>query len=236
MDSIQIYNCDDNVVAISSKKNYFIKTAESFYNPSESLFWDVVDRQRMQHVATIKDNPLLAVGMVLTIGVVLIYYFLHVSYVIADRNFLISTLILILNIFIHESGHIGVLKLLYPKAKVRIGFKVIFIYPAFYVDTSYSYFLPKYKRIAVYLAGNAMNAIFVLISMLLFPKYNAYLYLVVSNMLINFIPIVKSDGYYAFVSLFNRYTKEKSKKATFLEDTVRGLIMFLLLSALSYIT
>ena len=33
----------------------------------------------------------------------------------------------------------------------KVGFKFVFIYPAFYVDTSYSYLLPKYKRISVYL-------------------------------------------------------------------------------------
>lgn len=112
----------------------------------------------------------------------------------------------------------------------------MFIYPAFYVDTSYSYFLPKYKRIAVYLAGNTANAIFVLLSMLLFPQFNQYLYLVVSNVLINFLPIVKSDGYYAFISLLGRYNIAKSKKATFVENFIRGLLMFLLLEALSYFT
>ena len=44
----------------------------------------------------------------------------------------------------------------------KVGFKFVFIYPAFYVDTSYSYLLPKYKRIAVYLAGNFTNCLFVL--------------------------------------------------------------------------
>lgn len=83
----------------------------------------------------------------------------------------------------------------------------MFIYPAFYVDTSYSYLLPKYKRIAVYLAGNFTNCLFVLGVMYLYPKLLPYCYLVISNLLINFIPIVKSDGYYAYITFRGKTNK-----------------------------
>ncbi|CEO88649.1 hypothetical protein SSCH_2290001 [Syntrophaceticus schinkii] len=83
-----------------------------------------------------------------------------------------------------------------------MGFKLVFIYPAFYVDTSYSYFLPQYKRAAVYMAGNTMNCIFVLGIIIFLPNMLLYCYLIVSNILINFLPIVKSDGYYAFITFF----------------------------------
>ncbi|MCI6759387.1 MAG: hypothetical protein MR590_01375 [Clostridiales bacterium] len=236
MDSIQIYNHENSTVAISSKKHYIIKTENSFYYPTEEVFFQAIDKNKLELVEVISDNPLVSIGMLVVISLMLVYYFWQVSYVIVDKNFLISTLVLLFNVAVHECGHIITLKLLYPRSKIKLGFKFVFIYPAFYVDTSYSYFLPKYKRIAVYLAGNTANAIFVLLSMLLFPQFNQYLYLVVSNVLINFLPIVKSDGYYAFISLLGRYNIAKSKKATFVENFIRGLLMFLLLEALSYFT
>ena len=116
-----------------------------------------------------------------------------------------------------------------------MGFKVVFIYPAFYVDTSYSYMLPKYKRMVVYLAGNFMNCMFLVVVLIAFPQYLKYCYLVVSNILINFITIVKSDGYYAMVTLFNKFNNFKSIRREYIEDFIRGIIMFLVLSLISYI-
>ena len=60
-------------------------------------------------------------------------------------------------------------------------------------------------------------------------------YLVVSTILINFIPIIKSDGYYAFKTLLNQYNYDKTKIKGYLEDTVRGILMFLFLNILAYL-
>lgn len=120
--------------------------------------------------------------------------------------------------------------------RVKIGFKFMFIWPAFYVDTSYSYMVSKYKRIAIYLAGNFMNCIYVLLVLLFFPKQLPYCYLVISNVLVNFIPIVKSDGYYAVVTLFNKTNIKKDKVATTLEDAIRGIIMFGVLGIFSWLS
>ena len=110
----------------------------------------------------------------------------------------------------------------------------MFIYPAFFVDTSYSYLLPKYKRIAIYLAGNFTNCLFVLAILFLYPQLLPYCYLVISNVLINFIPIVKSDGYYAYITFRGKTNKVLDKKKEVIDDFIRGLIMFGLLGILSY--
>lgn len=233
MDSIQIFKCGENTVAISNKNDYIIKTAEAFYYPNENVFHEVIEKERLCFVRTIKDNCIIAIVMVIIILTALSVYFLNASYVIADSSFLPSLFILFFNIILHESSHIIVLKSLFKESHFKCGFKLVFIYPAFYVDTSYSYFLPKYKRIAVYLAGNTANALFVVFSIILFPQFNRYLYLLVSNILVNFLPIVKSDGYYALVSLFNRFTIAKSKKSTFLEGVIRGMVMFAFLEIIS---
>ena len=85
------------------------------------------------------------------------------------------------------------------------------------------------------MAGNTMNAIFVILIGIFFPFYNKYLYLIVDNILINFIPIVKSDGYYSVMALFNKYTVEKSMKKNMVDSFVRGLIMFFVMLLLSYV-
>ena len=46
----------------------------------------------------------------------------------------------------------------------------MFIWPAFYVDTSYGYMVSKYKRIAIYLAGNFMNYVYKLLVLLFFQN------------------------------------------------------------------
>ena len=95
--------------------------------------------------------------------------------------------------------------------------------------------LPKYKRMAVYLAGSAFNTFYVILSMVFIPKHNNYLYLVVSNILVNFLPIIKSDGYYTLMALLGKYNKSKGKLPTFIEDIVRGIIMFIFLYLTSMI-
>ncbi len=88
----------------------------------------------------------------------------------------------------------------------------------------------------IYLAGNFMNCIYVLLVLLFFPKQLPYCYLVISNVLVNFIPIVKSDGYYAVVTLFNKTNIKKDKVATTLEDAIRGIIMFGVLGIFSWLS
>lgn len=104
-----------------------------------------------------------------------------------------------------------------------------------YVDTSFSYFCPKYKRMCVYLAGNLMNCIFILTIYILCPQYLKYCYIIISNVLVNFIPIIKSDGYYTAMTFLNKYNADNDKKKEFVDDFIRGAIMFGIMSVLSYL-
>ncbi|SES98267.1 hypothetical protein [[Clostridium] polysaccharolyticum] len=78
-----------------------------------------------------------------------------------------------------------------------------------------------------------MNSLFVLVILIAVPKQIPYLYLLVSNILINFVPIVKGDGYYALASLWNKFHLKKTQKAVFKEDLARGTIMFAVLEFLA---
>jgi len=227
-------NNDKTIVARRIEDNdYLIKINKEYYKIDKENFDNIRRDEKLNVDRVIKENPAWAIVMSLTIMATIISYLFHDKYVIIDENFLYANIVLFINIFIHESGHIMMLRLLYGKGKVQVGFKFYFIYPAFYVDTSESYFLPKYKRIAVYLAGNFMNCIYILITTIFVPWITKYNYAVISTILINFFPIIKSDGYYAFISLFDRYNFHKSKTQNFIEDTIRGLIMFVFLYGLS---
>lgn len=209
--------------------------AYNFYKVDKLTFEELFDENNMKFVKKIADNILYTIFMGITIIITIILYFQKSDFTLINVDFIQATMVLILNVFIHEFGHILFLKLFYKESKIKIGFKFVFIYPAFYVDTSYSYLLPKYKRIAIYLAGNFTNCLFILCVIFFSPKLLPYCYLVMSNLLINFIPVVKSDGYYACITFFNKTNKKLNKKKEAIDDFGRGLVMFIILSLLSYI-
>lgn len=232
---MKIYKKDDLIIGIDSRNNYIVKNHNDFYKLTEHDFLNIFGETKLDFQHEIKDSPILCISMIVTIIITLILYFQNNTYVILDDNIIWANIILIINIILHELGHILCLKLFCPKSKVKMGFKFYFIYPAFYVDTSNTYLLPKYKRISVFLAGSFANCIFLLASCFLLPSIAKYNYLIVSTILINFLPIIKSDGYYAIISFFNKYNMCKSKTKNFVEDLIRGLFMFAVLNFVSYL-
>lgn len=233
---MKIYKYEDYVISQDEKTESSIVAQEyNFYKVDKSLFEELFDKNEIKFVKKIADNFLYTIFMVLTIIFTIALYFEKSDFMLISVDFIQATMILILNVFIHEFGHIIFLKLFYKESRIKVGFKFVFIYPAFYVDTSYSYLLPKYKRIAVYLAGNFTNCLFVLGVVFFYPELLSYCYLVISNLLINFIPVVKSDGYYACIAFLNKTNKKLDKKMEVVDDFIRGMGMFIILSILSYI-
>lgn len=204
-----------------------------FFKLTRSKFNELFDYYELSCVNEMKDNYFLMGLFVLTIFLAVVWYFRKESYTLVDRNLAKAFWVLLLNLPLHEAGHILCLKIFYPQSKVKMGMKFTFIYPSFFVDTSYSYLLPRSKKVMVHLAGGFVNSLFVMIIILTAPEQIPYLYLVVSNILINFIPIVKGDGYYALASLCNKFHLKKTAKAAYLEDLVRGVIMFAVLDFLA---
>ena len=228
---------DTNYMVVEDVKSrtYILKDGRDFYQLDYKKLDEIIGYKSLIYQKDIKDNIGLTLIMLCVILLVSALYLKTGLYTVIDKNFFIATLLLLINIPIHELGHIVCLKLFCPSAKITAGFKFVFIYPAFFIDTSDSYLLPKYKRMAIYLAGNFMNCLFLLIIYCFFPVLLPYCYLIISNIFINFIPIVKSDGYYAFETLINRFHPAHSFLHTSVEDFVRGLIMFLFLEGISYI-
>ncbi|MGP1530352.1 MAG: hypothetical protein ACTTI3_08495 [Treponema sp.] len=214
---------------------FLLKYHDNFYKLNREELKKIINIDDFVFMHEIKDNIFIMLFMFFIIAAALFTYFFFTDFKIIDKHFLYANVVLIGNICLHEFGHILFLKFFSKNSKFKIGFKFIFIYPAFYVDTSDSYLLPPYKRAAVYLAGNFMNCLYLLVCGYFFPYITKYNYLVVSAVLINFLPIVKSDGYYVYMALFNKHGYSKSKRKSMLEDFIRGLIMFLFLFGLSKI-
>jgi len=233
---MEINKYEDYTIASEDGQQYILEKENSFYRLNREDIELFTSESEIIEQKYIKENYIYSFTFIAIMLACFYLYFTNNIYTIVDDNFWIATLLLLINIPIHELGHVLFLKVFYPKARIKIGFKLAFIYPAFYVDTSYSYMLPKYKRIAVYLAGNVMNSIFIIIIILLVPNLLPYCYLIITNILINFIPIMKCDGYYALMTLFNKHIKAKGGKKEFIEDFIRGFIMFLFLSFISYIS
>lgn len=214
-----------DIIIVERKGEFFRLTRCEFHE----LFGDY----ELSCVNELKDNYFLMGLFVLTIFSAVLWYFWKASYTLVDSNIAKAFWVLVLNLPLHEAGHILCLKIFYPKSKIKMGMKFTFIYPSFFVDTSYSYLLPRSKKVMVHLAGGFVNSLFLMAILCTAPKQIPYLYLLVSNILINFIPIVKGDGYYALASLRNKFHFKKTAKAAFLEDLVRGVIMFAVLDFLA---
>ena len=227
-------NNDEVIIGIDDEK-CIVKLDHGYYFLNHDEYKRYFIDTKLYEVDVIKDSPVLTILMLITIIFTIIFYFCNSNYTLYDNNFIYANIILFFNIIIHECGHIIILKSFRKKSKIKIGFKFHFIYPAFYVDTSDSYFLPKYKRIAVYLAGNFFNCLYILITYLFVPSISKYNYILMSTILINFLPIIKSDGYYAIKAFFNKYNFDMSKKLKLIDDTIRGIIMFIFLYIISRI-
>lgn len=234
---MKIYTNDDETIVVgkNNKEDYIVKYDSEFYKIPQRSLEELCDIKSLKLKKEILDKPYITIIMLAVILGTIFLFFIKEKYVIIDSNFLLANIILVLNIFLHELGHMIFLKSFYRDGRIKLGFKLFFIYPAFYVDTSDSYLLPKYKKISVYLAGNFFNSIYILFCMIFIPEINKYNYIVISTILINFLPIVKSDGYYALISMWDKYIFFKGKTRGFIDDTIRGVIMFIFLYLLSKI-
>lgn len=231
-----IYKYDDYIIAEDNQSDLCIIQKDfNFYKIPLKEKKSFLMESKLISKKKIKDD-FISFGIITSVIILTLVIFLFSGYyTLIDENVVIATFFLLINVPIHEFGHIIFLKMYYKESKIKVGFKFIFIYPAFFVNTSYSYFLPKYKRISVYLAGSFMNCLFVLFIYFCFPQYIKYCYIIITNILINFIPIVRSDGYYALMTILKKYNFFKNKKCEYIEDFIRGFIMFLFMSFFSYI-
>jgi putative peptide zinc metalloprotease protein len=152
------------------------------------------------------------------LAIISVIYFFHQSLtstifssgILSFNDCLLALLILFINVFLHELSHALFLGMFGQKVN-RIGFKMNFIFPCVYVDTSNAYLLPRLRRLFVFAAGVETNFIFTCCFSLLFPGAFYLVLPVFWTALVSLLPIgaIRTDGYNI---IFNVIFKQDEKK------------------------
>lgn len=198
----------------------------SYYEPDAETF-NRLKRELGSRgtVRTIRDSTAIPIVIALTIILSIALYFFRLSGAPREGSPPIVAAILFLNIAIHELGHAVALKLYFPCSRVRMGFRFMFIFPTFYVNTSDSYMLPRGKKISVHLAGVCANAVYLAAVALFVPSLLWPSSAVAGTALLNLLPIMRGDGYHVVMALSGKRRPFANRKKEMIEDCVRGVIM-----------
>lgn len=197
---------EDNIVANESIFDSIIPFMVMIVTMALGFALSILECMQLKHTGL---NP--SVALITEIGSVDRIEALFIAYILA-------------NLCVHEAGHAIALKCFYPHAKTRLGFKFTFIFPTFYIASSDSYMLPRFKRAAVHLAGNFANSLLTLFCLLLFPHLARWTWYVTLLEISNLIPVMKSDGYNCIQSLVDKYAIKMDRNQERKSDAIRGLI------------
>lgn len=139
----------------------------------------------------IKDTLIFTI-IVLSVPILIIM--LNQAFSFSFNGTIISGLILILNVIIHEFGHSTAL-LLFGKKVANYKFKFKWIFPSIVCDTSEAYMLPNYEKIIVFYSGVLFNIISCMILWRL--NYLQECMPTLGFIIFNLIPIpfLETDGY-----------------------------------------
>ncbi|MGG1242035.1 zinc metalloprotease LiaK [Bacillus cabrialesii] len=147
------------------------------------------------------------------------------------KMWIIIVIYFIMNIVLHELGHIYSLKF-FGKNFDKVGFKLNFyVFPAFYVQLNETYMLSRNEKIIVHLFGLFINYLLIntleLINQFTFSSeaLTMAFMLFSSTLLWNLVPILNSDGYkilLAFLSL-DEYSRFKTNHWLVLTIQIIGI-------------
>lgn len=112
---MKIFKYEEYTIAQDSKRDFtIVEKNNNFFKLDNATFDSLFGKEKLEFVKNDKDNILYMMGMIFMILLTLYLYFRTTTYSIIDVNFLPATLVLIINIFIHELGHVLFLKKFYP--------------------------------------------------------------------------------------------------------------------------
>lgn len=145
---LRLYKCDEYIVASEEgKEKVIVEKEDEFFQLTKKQFEELFADFELSYIKELKENYWCMAFFILIILIAITWYLRKTSYLLADNNIGNAMVLLAVNIPLHEAGHIVCLKLCYPECRIKMGMKLTFIYPSFYVDTSYSYLLPKSKKV-----------------------------------------------------------------------------------------
>lgn len=159
--------------------------------------------------------------LLLILGLVLYIYCVK-SYWSADfqasnvNKVLLSLLVLVINVVLHEMGHVLCMRL-YGRKIGKVKFSMNFIFPTISVDTSESYMLPLFRRFYVYSSGLLVNIIFMSLVSFFFRSYIYINSGLIIAVFLSMLPIgvIKTDGYHIFYNIILKKNDIKNKKSLF---------------------
>jgi putative peptide zinc metalloprotease protein len=157
-------------------------------------------------------EPLILISVLITAGIAhwWLYRVHDITRSVHETIYTPGGLLLVLAIvalaaLFHEFGHAAALR--YGGGKVRgMGMGLYLIYPAFYTDVTDSYRLGRWARVRTDLGGVYFHSIFAL-TLIMLPVDSGKELLLFAALLINvdmlrqFVPFVRFDGYWALADL-----------------------------------
>lgn len=212
-----IYLLDDNFL-LSKKENekYVLKNLKSnkYYILDSVKLSKILEtnsiREFICRKLSYKEYVFLLLGICFFIQN--FYFSDGLSIKVSASSIIFSSIWLLINVIIHELGHIYFVKRFGGEIS-RYGFTVKYLLPAFYVDTSDSFLFSKKKRFIIYSAGCINNVIFNGIFGYILIKsgvdlqlgYISVFYMVVFNI----IPLLNTDGCNIFFLVMNAVKIDK---------------------------
>lgn len=136
--------------------------------------------------------------------------------------------------FFHESAH-GVTCKHYGGQVHRMGFHLIYLTPAFFVDVTEAFvYASRWQRFVTILAGIWVELLFCAVGTIVWwgtppgtyaheLSYKIMLITGVAVVVVNMNPLIKLDGYYAFSEIVG-FSDIKEKSTSYLSSLVRGRI------------
>lgn len=232
----EMLQCENGDCYIKDKKmgKYFFKRSFSF-----------PDNMKFDQVKEVSINIVDKIYILLsTISVIIFFYLLFKLNVIFGGNIqntwrqnMEIICFLILNIFLHEAAHLLTMKI-YGRKVNKIGFKLNFIFPAFYVNTSDSYILPRMRKFFVYYSGIMVNIFSIFLIIVFLPHYIYWTRMVFLAVMVSLLPIgaIKTDGYHIiFNIIFKANDFKNSKNIKFLITKYVFILVVICITILTFI-
>lgn len=164
----------------------------------------------LTHVLQSLYNPLLATVLILMVLLLQGFAYWHIriqpQFGIQGVSWPLVYVLFVFSVLVHELGHVSACRR-WQCEHGSLGVALYFFMPAFYVDVSHTWRLPRWQRLVVDLGGIYFQLVFTLGLIAAFwltqrPTYLWTMFLIDVTLLVNLNPMLKLDGYWVLSDLF----------------------------------
>ena len=157
------------------------------------------------------------------------------NYDLSIHDALASLVLLLVNVVIHEVSH-ALFLMMFGQKVSKVGFKMNFIFPTVFVNTSNVYLLPRTRRFFVFAAGIETNLIFVGAFSFLFPNNVALVLPIFWAALVSLLPLgaIRTDGYNMIFNAIMKKDEHKGEQSTTLK--VSKILFIIIVSIMIFLS